>query len=378
MYCYYLLIFKSWRNFPAINTKGYAKMISTSISMNIRYNLIAHLQNYYTENIYVRNNMKNLALILIFLSIAGCSFNTRTKETASTSFKAVYFYQKEAQLSLEDLQAHPEVAVVQTFDEFKQYAHKKIALWIDKSATPFNPEEEKWINEAPQTYYPIVLIGTSDTLHAFRDLLRLDGFMGPAIYPGMNAPGFSVIQWESKDNLGFHALIQNGYNQKPTVQAILEITNALLEGRLKPTPISTLPKPARQIATSETRQIILYNEEPRNGFPNDAAKINWLSLGNNILTIDIAYQGDCQAHTFELYAWTAFLESNPQQGVLFLSHDSHGDTCTENVEQELSFDLTPLNQERTDPRDHPLLLRIIEPVDGSFAKEPVMPLIEWP
>ena len=137
---------------------------------------------------------------------------------------------------MEDLQAHPEVIVVQTFNEFKQYSKQKIALWIDKSATPFNSEEERWINKAPQTYYPIVLIGTSDTLHAFRDLLRLDGFMGPDIYPGMNAPGFSVIQWEAKDNLGFHALIQNGYNQKPTIQAILEITNALLEGKLKPMP----------------------------------------------------------------------------------------------------------------------------------------------
>jgi hypothetical protein len=179
--------------------------------------------------------MKQLAVILLFLSIAGCSFNISTKEAATASFKAVYFYQKESQLSLEDLQAHPEVIVVQTFNEFKRYGKQKIALWIDKSATPFNSEEERWISEAPQTYYPIVLIGTSDTLHAFRDLLRLDGFMGPAPdYPGINAAGFSVIQWEAKDNLGFHALILNGYNQKPTVQAILEITNALLEGRLKP------------------------------------------------------------------------------------------------------------------------------------------------
>jgi len=189
--------------------------------------------------------MKQLAVILFFLSIVGCSFNTSTKEAASASFKAVYFFQRETQISSEDLQLHPEVVTVQTFDDFKQYAHKKIALWIDQSATPFNSEEEKWINEAPQTYYPIVLIGTSDTLHAFRDLLRLDGFMGPAPdYPGINAPGFSVIQWEAKDNLGFHALILNGYNQKPTVQSILEITNALLEGKLNPAPTIPFIPPA--------------------------------------------------------------------------------------------------------------------------------------
>ena len=190
-------------------------------------------------------NLKPLALILIFLSISGCSLNTDTQETTSAPLKAVYFIQKEAQLSSEDLDARPEVVVVQTFDEFKQYASQKIALWIDKSATPFDSEQEKWINDAPQAYYPIVLVGTSDTLHAFRDLLRLDGFMGPAQYPGYDpAPGFSVIQWEAKDNLGFHALILNGYNQKPTVQALLEITNALLEGRLKPTPTVLFIPPA--------------------------------------------------------------------------------------------------------------------------------------
>jgi hypothetical protein len=48
------------------------------------------------------------------------------------------------------------------------------------------------------------------------------------------------------------------------------------------------------------------------------------------------------------------------------------------VRQELSFDLTPLDKERNDPNEHPLLLRIYEPVGGSFAAEPFKPLIEWP
>jgi hypothetical protein len=182
--------------------------------------------------------MKQLAVILLFLSIVGCNFNTSTTETASTAFKAVYFYQKEAQLSLEDLQAHPEVVTVQTFNEFKQYAHHKLALWIDQSATPFDSEQEKWINEEPQIYYPIVLIGTSDTLYAFKELLRLCCFMGPAgVYLGYDAPGFSVIQWEATNEPDYHAVtFLQGYNQKPTIQAILEITNALLEGKLKVTP----------------------------------------------------------------------------------------------------------------------------------------------
>ena len=188
-------------------------------------------------------NIKKLALILIFLSLAGCSFHPGSKEAPSPSFKAVYFFQKEAQLSSEDLGAHPEVAVVQTFDAFKKYGHQKTALWIDRSATPFNSEQEKWINEVPQAYYPIVLVGTSDTLYSFRDLLRLCCFLGPAgITSGFDAPGFSIIQREPPEDpttapMDVHFL--QGYNQKPTVQSILEITNALLEGRLQPAPTAT-------------------------------------------------------------------------------------------------------------------------------------------
>jgi len=190
--------------------------------------------------------MKKLALILTLLSVAGCSPMIGTREVTSVSLKAVYFIQKDAQLSSKDLQAHPEIVVVKTFDEFKQYAFQKIALWIDKSATPFNPEQEKWINEAPQAYYPIVLVGTSDPLYAFRDLLELCCFMGPAgDYPGYDAPGFSVIQWkETHEPESPTVTFLHGYNQKPTVQAILEITNALLEGKLKATPTIPFMSPA--------------------------------------------------------------------------------------------------------------------------------------
>ena len=185
--------------------------------------------------------MKKLALILTLIFMAGCSLNPGGQEVSQPSVKAVYFFQKEAQLSSEDLQAHPEIVVVQSFDEFKKYARQKMALWIDKSATPFNADQEKWINEAPQTFYPIVLVGTSDTLNAFKNLLRLCCFLGPAgDYPGYNAPGLSVIQWKKTNQPDYHAVILlQGYSQKPTVQSILEITNALLDGKLPSTPTAT-------------------------------------------------------------------------------------------------------------------------------------------
>jgi hypothetical protein len=129
---------------------------------------------------------------------------------------------------------------------------------------------------------------------------------------------------------------------------------------------------------SGTSQVLLFTDWPHDGFPNDATKITAVSLEKNVLKIQVVYQSGCQEHTFELYAWTGFLLSNPPQGELYLSHDAHGDICTETIEKLLSFDLTPLHKSRTDRHANPLILRITEPAGGSFANEPWMPLIEWP
>jgi len=319
--------------------------------------------------------VKKFALRLIFLLCTNCA-------SKAPSLKAVYFVHGQGELSSDELKAHPEVIVVQTFEELKKNSSQKIALWIDKSATPFDYEQEIWINTAPQVYYPIALIGAGDTSHAFRDLLKLRCFSvrwGDS--PDADAPGFSIVQREppaGPTTAPMDVTFVHGYNQKSTVKSILEITNDLLEGKVRPTPISTLPKPIEQIATSAIRQVVLYDEWPCTGFPNNAAKINAVMLEQNTLKINVAYQGGCKEHTFALYAATAFLQSNQGQGILDLSHDAHGDTCTEKVEKLLSFDLTPLNEERNDPSERPLLLRIYEPIGGSFAMEPFMPLIEWP
>ena len=103
-----------------------------------------------------------------------------------------------------------------------------------------------------------------------------------------------------------------------------------------------------------------------------------MTLKNKVLKIQVVYQGGCQEHTFELYAWTGFLMSDPPQGELYLSHDAHEDTCTETIENLLSFDLTPFDKSRTGRHANPLILRITEPAGASFASQPFMPLIEWP
>ena len=131
-------------------------------------------------------------------------------------------------------------------------------------------------------------------------------------------------------------------------------------------------------AVNGMSQVLLLDEAPQDCFPTDAAKITDVALERSILKIHVTYQGGCREHSFGLHAETAFLESNPPQWSLYLSHDAQGDTCTENVEKRLAFDLTPMDQNRTERHAHPLLLRMIEPAGGSFADEPYLPLIEWP
>src|SRR5512133_3564816 len=191
--------------------------------------------------------MRKFVVLCIFLVCTSCT-------PKAIPLKAVYLTHGQGELSSEDLRAHPEVMVVGSFEELKKNSNQKIALWIDRNATPFDSAQEEWINAAPQVYDPLVLIGTSDTLHAFRDLLRICCFLGgPDNYPGADAPGFSVILRKPPTDPNTASVdipFMHGYDQKLTVQSILESTNDLLQGKIRPTPISTLPKAPIEIATS--------------------------------------------------------------------------------------------------------------------------------
>jgi len=146
---------------------------------------------------------------------------------------------------------------------------------------------------------------------------------------------------------------------------------------LPPTPTSAPLMATRQMPG--VPPVLLYDEWPSDGFPNDPAQMTITDLENNILTIKVVYSGGCRRdHTFELHAFTAFLLSGIPQGVLHLSHDAQGDICTAQIAEFLKFDLAPLNKERNDPSEHPLLLNLYEPIGGTFAAEPLSPQIEWP
>lgn len=182
--------------------------------------------------------VKHLTFLLLMLFGAGCSHIATSGLSVNPlpTIRALYLVQSSGQLAVSDLQAHPEVVVTNTFSDLKQRARSRVALWIDKNATTLI--EENWLDQPPQMYYPMVLVGYHYAGYSFKYVLRICCSSGPAgIDPNAKdlEPGFFVLQREGVNGLLSGTTFAQGYNQMPQVQDILNITNALLDGTLKPT-----------------------------------------------------------------------------------------------------------------------------------------------
>jgi hypothetical protein len=168
--------------------------------------------------------MKKLVLVLIVLLVVACT--APPTSTPEATYKAIYLVQENGQLSKADLQAHPEIIVTDSFDEFKQLAKKKTALWIDINSAGF--VDKDWLNQKPQRFYPIVLVGYGDALCSFRETLGGFGIIqGPYVDCSSPPPGFSVWMLEEETSSGVSAFME-GYKRAPTVKDILGITDPLL------------------------------------------------------------------------------------------------------------------------------------------------------
>jgi len=73
--------------------------------------------------------------------------------------------------------------------------------------------------------------------------------------------------------------------------------------------------------------------------------VNQAEFDEDTLNIEVSYGGGCKEHGFCLIAWSYFLESNPVQTRLILSHNANEDYCEAWITSKLSFDMTPLKQE---------------------------------
>lgn len=99
------------------------------------------------------------------------------------------------------------------------------------------------------------------------------------------------------------------------------------------------------------------------GFPQDPAVIDEALIEGDLLKLKVSYSGGYETHDFALIFQGVFMESNPVQADLFLSHDAHDDPAEAWITEELQFDLTPLKMSYKNQYGGggPVYLRLHEP-----------------
>ena len=65
-------------------------------------------------------------------------------------------------------------------------------------------------------------------------------------------------------------------------------------------------------------------------------------IENDTLTLTVSYSGGCAAHVFTLVTNGSFMESDPVQLVVALTHDDNDDRCEAYPTERYSFDLTSI------------------------------------
>jgi hypothetical protein len=147
---------------------------------------------------------------------------------AQDEVKAVYLTGDHQQLSVEDLEKHPEISVVKRFEDLEEAVSKtEAAIWIDKSAVSM--VDADWLHQAPQKYYPVVLVGYNNPLYAFRDVLKGYPVEGPYVDWNQEViePGFSL--WCIIDETEGVKSAFKGFYEVPTVERILSETAEYLK-----------------------------------------------------------------------------------------------------------------------------------------------------
>ena len=172
-----------------------------------------------------------IILLLTLVSIIGC----RNKDNNENPVIRVIYLMPQAggQLALQEIENHPEILMVNSFNDLKEEFHAKCAIWIDKDT--INIIDETWLHEEPQMYCPLVLIGYNDSLYSFREQLSGFEIEGPYVDWSKQTlePGFSVWMLTEKTETSISSFMK-GYNEVPSVMRIIEVTNLLLEGKFPP------------------------------------------------------------------------------------------------------------------------------------------------
>ena len=75
----------------------------------------------------------------------------------------------------------------------------------------------------------------------------------------------------------------------------------------------------------------------------DPVTINNVKNCDNILHVNVSYSGGCKEHEFQLIA-SSFMESEPVQVNVLLSHEDNDDPCEMWITENLDFNLVPLKK----------------------------------
>ncbi|MFH1313841.1 MAG: hypothetical protein ABIJ00_11535 [Candidatus Eisenbacteria bacterium] len=132
--------------------------------------------------------------------------------------------------------------------------------------------------------------------------------------------------------------------------------------------------PCRTVCDSEVpHDVIMFDALDDISLHADDLTIREIGLTGDILYFKVEYGGGCMEHGFDLYGRSAFLESDPPQASVYLSHNANGDDCEALITGELEFSLVPLKHayQRAYDDGGPMLLRIYAP----GAPDPIQPLI---
>lgn len=96
---------------------------------------------------------------------------------------------------------------------------------------------------------------------------------------------------------------------------------------------------------AEVRPVIVaFGSQPED-WPGDPFAPGESTLRADTLSLSVSFTGGCRDHRFELVAWSGWLESDPVQANLLLSHDGEDDPCEAEISRDLRFDLTPLRED---------------------------------
>ena len=75
--------------------------------------------------------------------------------------------------------------------------------------------------------------------------------------------------------------------------------------------------------------------------PSTPLDVIQAAIQGDSLVVQVAYNGGCAEHAFELVAAGPQLRSLPPKQPLMIAHEANGDACRARIEGTLAFDLRP-------------------------------------